>query len=548
MKHTKLALAVGFMLTASAMQSWALAPAAVPTANRLYVSGATATDQMLGRLMVAAVADGGFCQAGSIDVYAAAADPGGTDAARLQAIFGATNKAVLCTASTATSQSGTPIGLYKESTAGSENGVDPVALGTNTSPSGAALNFLNLDSAAPFGCGAGVAFPAIAGQTVAFTAHFSCGTVVQRAPHVGVSDVNPSMLSANQAVLDNLTFTGTVDVVFAPAVTLRLYRELQAAQGLESSCSTDDNGFADGDGTGDCDEPLNVPSLTSSQIRAIMTGAYQNWNLMTSDAGTQLPSSQVIVCRRGNTSGTEATFESVMLNQRCSAGVQPMSPPTDLACEAGGCAWTAARLPQRVFAGTGSGDVRNCLIGHDDNATERAFGILSMESSPPNLNSAGPDGNAATTTDRGWRYIGINRVNPELLTAMEGNWELWTENTWNVPNGSPGLARTTEQDTLQSDIQTNLGNLTVIKNINEGFAWKTGQGALLGQPGNPNAAPVPPFTRNTALTTPVNPMTRTPGSEVNNCNPPIVRGTRTEHGGLGEEVPAANANAADVAP
>jgi hypothetical protein len=367
---------------------------------------------------------------------------------------------------------------------------------------------------------------------------------------VGVSDVNPSMLTNNQTVLDNLTFTGTIDVVFAPAVTLRLYRELQAAQGLESGCvANDDNGFMDGDGTSDCDEPQNVPSLTSSQIRAIMTGAYQNWNLLTNDAGTQLASSTIFVCRRGNTSGTEASFESVMLNQRCTQGVQPMSPPTDLACEPGGCAWNnAARLGQRVFAGTGSGDVRNCLINHDDTGTDRAFGILSMESSPPNLNSAGPDGSQGTTNDRGWRYIGINRVNPELLTVMEGNWELWTENTWNVPNGAPGLVRSLEQDTFQTDIQAGLGNLLVIRNLNEGFAWKTGQGALLGQPGNPNAAPVPPFTRNTALTTPVNPMTRTPGSEVNNCNPPIVRGTRTEHGGVGEEQPAANANSTDVAP
>jgi hypothetical protein len=360
--------------------------------------------------------------------------------------------------------------------------------------------------------------------------------------------VNPELLTTNAAAVAALTASPTVDILFSHAVTLRLYRELQALQGYDSSCAAgnDNNGVDDGIPPLDCDEAAETPSLTEAQLRGLLTGTIPSWDLLTNDAGgATLPAQPVFLCRRGETSGTQATFESVMLNERCVQGVGQMQPPSDPLCEAGGCTWAAARLPQQVFAGSGSGDVRNCLVAHDDTPSQdRALGILSTESSPPNMNSQGPDGDngAGTTTDRGWRYIGINRAVPTLNSAGEGNYELWVENTWNVPANSPvndddttpAIDRSAIQDQLQTDIQASFGNTLVLNNLNEGFRWFSGDGGILGIPNVPNPPPSPPFTDATWRSTPVNPATRSPLGFVNNCNPP-VNFTPVEAGGAEEE-------------
>ena len=584
MNRTKLASAVGLALTAGFTQAWALTPAQVPVdtvvagvrqGNRLYVSGATATDQILGRVFVIPVGDGGLCATGTVDVYSSVAVTSATnDLTGLGNILGASHKAVLCTASANTSQSGTPIGMIKESVGGSQNGVDPPALGLLTTAGGAPLNFLNLGTGATVaGCNTPVAYTAISNGagvvlTQAFNLHLNCtaASLSVRQSHVGVSDVDPPLLTSSAAAVAALTYTPTVDIVFAHAATLGLYRDLQALQGLEAGCgasavdsdanggtpATDDNGYDDAVAGNDCDEPPNVPSLTEAQLRGILVGALTDWNLITDDAGATIPglpaTSTVYVCRRGDTSGTQATFEVVMLNQRCAAGVTPMIGPTVGACATqGNCAWvTNTYINDQVFAGSGSGDVRNCLVQHDDNATEhRAIGILSTESTPPNLNSNGPDGNNLTTGDRGWRYIGINRANPDLESVGEGNYELWVENTWNVPNNSPvnqdpstpALDRSLIEDALQPDIAGAFGTQSVLLSLNETFRHVSGDGGILGIPGFPTAPPVPPFTRADwrTLGSVVNPATRTLGAVPNNCNPPTVLGQTTEAGGVGDE-------------
>src|SRR5262245_32525806 len=119
MKQAKLALAIGLGLAASS--AWSAISPPVITDNRLYVSGATASDQALGRLMLGE-AGVGLCT-GTPDVYTTAADPlvanpASTALDRFQAAFGAANKVVACTASAQTDVAGERIALFKESTAG----------------------------------------------------------------------------------------------------------------------------------------------------------------------------------------------------------------------------------------------------------------------------------------------------------------------------------------------------------------------------------------------------------------------------------------------
>jgi hypothetical protein len=586
MTRSKLATAVGLALTVgTAMQAWALRPDQVPVdtvngggnriGNRLYISGATATDQILGRLLTIPVADGGLCALGSVDVYTAVAPQALPETTvTLGNILGASNKAILCTtsANATNTGAGVPVGLFKESVGGSQNGVDPPALGLNTTAGGAAMNFLNLGSSAVLpvpGCNSPITFTALtaSGVTITerFNVHYSCTTAAlqQRASHVGVSDLDPPLLTNNADAVSKLTYTPTIGIVFAPAVSLRLYRELQAAQGLESTCGNDNNGFKDGDSTNDCDEAVNVPSLTKAQLRGLYTGAIPTWDLLTNDAGTPLTATPetAYICRRGNTSGTEAAFEVNLLAQRCVQGVVEMISPDVAACATqGNCAWdTPTYLNHKAFAGAGTGDVRNCLIQQDDSAAQhRALGLLSTESTPPNINSNGPDGNNATTADRGWRYVAIERANPDLESVGEGNYDLWTENTWNVPNKSPvdgpstvlqpAIGRSAIEDTFQQDIQTSLGNQTVIVGLNETFRYATGDGGILGIPGITGTAPTPPFTEATWRTIgkAVNTATRS-AAGVNNCAPPMVVGTSTEAGGANAGSKTSNGGA-DYAP
>src|SRR5262245_51688635 len=108
MKHCKLAAAVGIALGVGAAQAWALVPGDVVENNRLYISGATATDQVLGRLFV--VDGAGICDISTpldatvggkgVDVYTSAGTNAAdiTQAQKLARIFGG-NKAILCKSS-----------------------------------------------------------------------------------------------------------------------------------------------------------------------------------------------------------------------------------------------------------------------------------------------------------------------------------------------------------------------------------------------------------------------------------------------------------------
>jgi hypothetical protein len=523
MKLSLSTLSAAMLAAASALPALALTPNQVTSdASKLFVGGSTATNQSAGRLVLQT---GGLC-AGSIDVYTTATDPGGLADDRLQAAFAATGAgwAVLCTGNA--SSGGGAIGYYKENNGGSGNGVTPVAT------AGATLNYLDLGTAAapPAPCASGGAIVGTGLQSA--NVWWGCTAVVAKHPDAGVSDVNPELLNSNKSLTSKLTANPLVTVVFGTGVSLNLYRALQAFEGFESTCGTDNNGFDDGDGIDDCDEAVNVPSFTAGQLRALLVQFTTSWGNLTNNAGTALNSVNppgrdvVFICRRGDSSGTEATFESNLLNQRCTSGVQGIAIPDVLSEQAGGVAWAASHINETVFAGSGTGEVAKCLQAHDANG-DWAIGLLSTEQTFTGVNTAGGGGFH--------RYVGIDRANPDLLSVVSGNYELWSDSTWNVlTTGGPSGTKLA----ISNWVKGNFGSRVPIDNV--ALRHATGDGGLLAQPFSPNAPPTPPFNRASVRANPTNPATRSPLGVTNDCNPPIVFGVPTELGGENQQFNTAN--------
>ena len=496
---------------AIALPALALAPNAVPAANKLFVGGSTATNPAVGRLWLEA--SGGGC-GGSVDVYTTAADPGGTADARLGAAFAGTDWAILCVGN---GTIGANIGYYKESNGGSGNGVGPVVSGN--------LTFLDIGNGAtpPAPCASGGSMTGTG--LLAATVWFGCTLTTPLHPDAGLSDVNPELLNTDTNVTGQLTASALVTVVFSPAVSLNLYRAMQRASGLQFNCAID----ADANGIPDCDEPANVPSFTPSQLRALFTQFTASWGDLRTDANVALNAvnppgrDTVFICRRGNTSGTEATFEALLLNQRCTSGVQGMALPDVIATLNGGTAWNAGHINETVFAANNSGSVASCLAAHDAN-NDWAIGVISTETLLTSIGGNGGVGPGA------FRYPGINRANPDLLSVVSGNYELWTDSTWNVKT-VPGLAGT--KKAISDWLVGNFG--TEVPNVDAGLRHVTGDGGLLSEPFAPNAPPLPPFNVASVRANPTNTASHAPLGATNNCNPPITFAVPTELGGEHEE-------------
>src|SRR5262245_47192827 len=149
--------------------------------------------------------------------------------------------------------------------------------------------------------------------------------------------------------------------------------------------------------------------------------------------------------------------------------VQTFALPDVLATQAGGTDWvTATEINRTVFAARNGANVEACLRAHDAN-DDWAIGVLSTESILTQINGPGSVGPGS------FRYAGINRANPDLLSVASGNYELWTDNTWNtvgVLAGTPGA--------ISSFVVGNFGALVPTANIS--LRHVTGDGGLLSPP------------------------------------------------------------------
>jgi hypothetical protein len=509
--------------------AWALTPTqvnALTAGNIVYVSGSTATDAAIkawAKLNPAVDANAPFT-AGSYDLYTTASGYVLTGTAG--PVFGAI--------------SGTNVAIVKQTKGGSATGIHNVA--SAVAPGG----FPDLSSLTTFtaSCGAptntAASSPFQAFNTYACTLAESA-TIV---PNAGISDEDPTTWIGTGGVTsgDATALAGQkpgVEVPFAIVVSTALRNQLQSQEGLTSGSEL----LAD------------VPSLSSAQVRAILSGQMSSladlfvFNPATNATGkidTGATRSLVHICRRGDTSGSQFAANIRFFGKGCSkgSGVGAISAPDDGTTQASGEAWTGGANPNNfnqlgmfVFAGSGTGDVLKCVgapldvpANGDPAGTDLVnyrIGFVSTDQVP--------------TLAGTWRYIALDGVAPTIWNIQLGLYDWLTEDAFNSTaaslalNGGPG-----NHAAIFNTIQANLSNVNGLAGLNaasrNGAALSdaSGGGADTGivtignavlygasDPTGPSAPAWPAAIRSIAVAGqgPNSPLAKTyPSQAENNCN------------------------------
>jgi hypothetical protein len=214
-------------------------------------------------------------------------------------------------------------------------------------------------------------------------------------PVGGFSDVEPGILPAalggGDAAVNakGVAAQANFGQAFGVVVSKPLYRALQVQQGIAANTDALDPTY----------DPANAPSITKEQYAAIAdaAGAYHtDWSpIVGAAAGT---GHKVILARRVNSSGTQASSNAFFLNNPCSAGSFGSATPAAAADSVVGAF--------EVFEGAGTGNVKTRISTASNSAgTDNfAIGIVSLE------NDWRSD---TSTTTNGYRFVKVNGVHPE---------------------------------------------------------------------------------------------------------------------------------------
>jgi hypothetical protein len=208
-------------------------------------------------------------------------------------------------------------------------------------------------------------------------------------------------------------------------------------------------------------------------------------------------------------SGTQASYESYLLNQRCVSGVQTFALPDD-----GSSVDDTTYLPSNfagalVNAGPSSGNVRTCLQAANT-GNYWGIGVLSTEVTAANLSDAGDS----------FRFTAVDGFAPTLANVANGDYDFFTENTINrvAPGNTGALAAGDVRREITTLIDEKLGLNTVIANLDATFAGRPwGNGGILSLSANSTTGTAP-YSDAEMSTSPVNTLSR--GG--NNCTPPFM--------------------------
>jgi hypothetical protein len=543
-------------------------PADIPTTNVLRFSGATAADT-LARNVVAS----DFC---------ADNDANTATASTLTSVFTTiaaegSHTAVLCHGRT-----GGPVGtidfaFIKESEAGSANGSVLVAQAATAS-----LDFLDIfngsfvcyggtgtsdgtidgdagewSAGAPNGPTMNLDVGGLVGTVRMFT---NCTPQAQFAAQAGFSDVEQKLFGASGTATSDVL--PELQVVFGTPVSLNLYRALQTAQGLNTgSCATTP------------DIPQCAPSLPYSLIGGILSGNITDWSQVQQNDGSVLtnvagaPSdTQVYICRRGNSSGTQMETRAYFLHQGCGGSDTFATANNNTANgEADGNPYgSAVKIDLNkdgdtsdagegicdfsnvvVFAGDGSGDVRDCLDDRDDQ-DRWAIGVLSTDSAVDStitlaaggttqvghINGAGggPKDQLSTSSaeayTREFRFVRIDGYLPDLATIANGGYTFYAEDVAYARNSLTGVPQQIFRALFKDNTSIRRSANLVTFKVDDAFdnqPW--GNGGYLAIPGLSGNAPATAgsggFTNAQMKTTPVGTTTKSLTGSINNCSAPL---------------------------
>lgn len=310
---------------------------------------------------------------------------------------------------------------------------------------GSAFGVLNLNNpantltfVATTGCTTvGTAGAATVAGIAGWTLNSGCPATPALPVMYGVSDVE-ARLFAGQGAVNNVASTPLLAQVFGIAVSDKLYAKLQTIQGTSG-----------------------VPSLRSVDIRSIMIGNYRDWTqvepTITANAGG---TTAIKLCRRVATSGTQATFNALFLNNPCGAPNDAQLVPADnLTDDAPGNDSSAGSLAKTdvytVVMNSAAGNVDQCLTSADAQ-NELALGLLGTERVPGAGGTGGDDPDGAADS---WKFVAIDGKAATVANAIAGNYEYVAEATW---NRNPAIPYTAAQEAIANAMIVNMGSPATI--------------------------------------------------------------------------------------
>ncbi len=499
----------------------------------LYVGGSTAIDKALLAF---------FEQAADTTSPCVTTDPVGNPIDVYTGTQGGSKfVAVACTANTANTgavaDGAGHIVFVKEDNGGSGNGIAGVG-----APGGTPLTFpkisdLTIAPTASPNCDT-AAKAAVAGVTAAFNTH-SCasgyGTIAAQLANFGFADVEAALFNLDPTALD-LTAQSTIDIVFAPAVSLGLYHALQKAQGLPQDDLTAD-----------------IPSLTTATLSSIFTGKETSWLNITDTNGaisaqTSIQfgvsggaahefnggapgtpaSAKVFLCRRDFNSGTEKTSEVVFGNNNCESGNVGFR--SDGAGDPGSTWVQPASITTaaNTFSGASTGAVLNCLQGMDQ-LGGLAIGFASVD------NGWGSKGTTSGTTGIGtqdFRYVKVDGQVSSIENAASGKYKYWAQSLMYLPGAGAGHNKAAGDALVLQNFLTGvtsaaagIGSAVAIGALDVSNQWTNGptwDGGVVAIPGNVgNVVNAPTATLTTFRGNPVNDFVKANGG-TNNCQIPVA--------------------------
>lgn len=355
--------------------------------------------------------------------------------------------------------------VVKRDRDGSGVGVGPVQ--TKAADAGAQITFLNVT---PANCPNPVlttltGAPNIANpsgglvplQGCTATYNFSAFT------EMGTSDIEPDkFFDINTPLVDGvgLPFRTETDRAFAAKaslaalmfntpVTLTLRNALQSIQFPTTNVCNPTNASytalttitTDRADATNAESEACMPSLSRQEINSLLTGKMLTWDLL----DPALPASDVIICRRVNGSGSQATLNALMSSWPCDTNAKDLN--IDI---------LNPLVPDGTFVigNSGSGDVSTCL---NSRSAGYAIGVLSVEG----RNNA---------NNLGWRYIKVDGVSPTLNNAHNGDYWFWAQQSCQRRNNAlpynVNAARPSDTIANKTNLFNALCGATAVRGLN----------------------------------------------------------------------------------
>lgn len=504
---------VGLLISISASGG----PASQAPDIEVFLSGSSAQDESLESLMRMRSDLPGIpsvCETDTLDVYRGRID-------------GVRKRVFLC--STSGHMAGVPGGLVlavHKSSGGSGEGVTPIT-------DQLAVTYFDLEALGRADACAQSSPVLKSGDLSAYQNHRSCSArSVRRVPIAGISDIEPDLLADNP---EHLVATSLAQIVWGLPVSKNFRNALQAIQGLVPAEVPHDDPARDTE--------ASMPTLNSTQVASIFAGTLDSWNEVLDLEGrsvavsSALPESPparpdlsgttpgayrpdpdngrpIYVCRRIESSGTQAAYEVHYLRQQCTTDAPRFVLPDDGSSVVdGGDVTELVRISTpagRVFAGVGTSDVRACLDAHDDH-NRWAIGMFSTE-------------NTGNNASREYRYVRVDGSSPTLTNAQQGRWTHVSQPSMQWHDAMAADVNESREGSVMRFISENIARPEVLRTLNTSFRHPWGRGGYLAVPRHASGFDTGSVTGKDPDQRPMAGTTRTLDGITRNCNIGLIGG------------------------